>query len=42
MSELTYIEAVVILDVHNKTTQKTPQAVLENCKRRLKLYQSIP
>jgi len=35
-------DAVVILEVHNKTTQKTPQAVLENCKRRLKLYQSIP
>jgi len=34
-------DAVVILDVHNKTTQKTPQVVLETCKRRLKLYQSI-
>ncbi|MGD1032451.1 MAG: type II toxin-antitoxin system RelE/ParE family toxin [Opitutaceae bacterium] len=34
-------DAVAILDVHIKTTQKTPQAVLENCKRRLKLYQSI-
>ena len=34
-------DAVVILDVHNKTTQKTPQAILETCKRRLKLYQSI-
>ena len=35
-------DAVVILDVHNKTTQRTPQAMLETCKRRLKLYQSIP
>lgn len=35
-------DAVVILGLHNKTTQKTPQAVLENCKRRLRLYQSIP
>jgi phage-related protein len=34
-------DAVVILDVHNKTTQKTPQSVLEVCKRRLKLYQSV-
>ena len=34
-------EAVVILDVHNKTTRKTPQTVLENSKRRLRLYQSI-
>ncbi len=34
-------EAVVILEVHNKTTQKTPQTILENCKRRLNLYQSI-
>ena len=35
-------DAVVILDVHNKRTQKTPQSVLEVCKRRLKLYQSVP
>jgi len=35
------IDAVVILEVHNKTTQRTPQSVLENCKRRLRLYQSI-
>lgn len=34
-------DAVVIIDVHNKTTRKTPEAVLGNCKRRLKLYQSI-
>jgi phage-related protein len=35
-------DAVVILGVYNKTTQRTPQAILENCKRRLKFYQSIP
>ena len=35
-------DAVVLLEVHNKTTQKTPQTVLETCKRRLKIYQSIP
>ena len=34
-------DAVVILDVHNKTTQATPKAVLGTCRRRLKLYQSI-
>jgi phage-related protein len=34
-------DALGILEVHNKTTQKTPQAVLENCKRRLKIYESI-
>jgi phage-related protein len=35
-------DAVVLLEIHNKTTQKTPQIVLETCKRRLKKYQSIP
>jgi phage-related protein len=35
-------DALVILEVHNKTTQKTPHVVLGNCKRRLKIYQSIP
>ena len=35
-------DALVIPDVHSKTTQKTPQAVLDNCKRRLKIYESIP
>ncbi len=33
-------EAIVILDVQSKTTQKTPLSVLENCRRRLKRYQS--
>lgn len=31
-------DAIVILDVFEKKTQKTPQKVIENCKRRLKLY----
>lgn len=35
-------DAVVILEVFSKTTQKTPDDVLTNCRRRLKLYQSIP
>jgi phage-related protein len=34
-------DAVVILDVHNKTTRNTPDAVLANCERRLKLYLSV-
>jgi phage-related protein len=37
----TAADALVILEVHNKTTQKTPQAVLDNCKRRLRIYESI-
>ncbi len=35
-------EAVVILEIFSKTTEKTPRAVIENCQRRLKHYQSIP
>lgn len=35
-------DAIVILEVHHKTTPKTPPLVIENCQRRLKLYQSIP
>ncbi len=35
-------DALVILNVHKKTTQKTPQAVFDNWNRRLKLYESIP
>ena len=31
-------DAIVILDIFEKKTQKTPQMVIENCKRRLKLY----
>ena len=35
-------DAVVILDLHNKTTRETPEAVLDNCWRRLKSYLSVP
>jgi len=35
-------DEVVILEVHNKTTQKTPQPILVACRRRLKLYRSNP
>jgi phage-related protein len=33
-------DAIVILDIFEKKTQKTPQMVIENCKRRLKLYKA--
>jgi phage-related protein len=35
-------DALVILDVHNKTTRETPETVLENCRRRLKSFRSVP
>jgi phage-related protein len=31
-------DCIVILDIHHKTTQKTPQHVLDLCSRRLKRY----
>lgn len=34
-------DGIVILEVTDKTTQKTPVAVLKACKRRLKAYQSL-
>ncbi|MDP2883520.1 MAG: type II toxin-antitoxin system RelE/ParE family toxin [Ignavibacteria bacterium] len=33
-------DAIVILDVFEKKSQKTPKQVLENCKRRLQMYKS--
>lgn len=33
-------DAVVILDVLEKKTKKTPDAVIQNCRRRLKLYEA--
>lgn len=33
-------DAVVILEVFWKKTEKTPDAVLQNCRRRLKLYEA--
>ncbi len=35
------VDAIVILEVFNKTTNKTPLAVIENCKKRLKRYDEI-
>jgi phage-related protein len=34
-------DAIVILDVFAKTTQKTPNKVIDNCQRRLKLYDEL-
>lgn len=31
-------DAIVILDVFQKKSQKTPQDIIDNCKRRIKLY----
>ena len=31
-------DAIVILEVFEKKTQKTPPQVIENCKRRIRLY----
>jgi len=33
-------DAIVILEVFEKKSQKTPSEVLENCKRRIRLYES--
>jgi phage-related protein len=31
-------DAIVVLEVFEKKTQKTPREVIENCKRRIRLY----
>jgi phage-related protein len=31
-------DAIIIAEVFAKTTSKTPQSVIDNCKRRLRLY----
>ena len=31
-------DAIIIADVFQKTTEKTPKRVIENCQRRLRLY----
>jgi phage-related protein len=31
-------DAILILEVFNKTTRATPLSVIENCKKRLKMY----
>ena len=34
-------DAIIILEVFSKKTSQTPQRVIDACKRRLKLYDSI-
>lgn len=34
-------DAIVILEVFSKKTQKTPKAVIERCKNRLKQYDAL-
>jgi phage-related protein len=34
-------DAILILDVFPKTTQKTPQQVIKNCQRRISEYDSL-
>jgi phage-related protein len=34
-------DAVVILDIFAKTTPKTPKQIIDNCQKRLKLYDEI-
>lgn len=31
-------DALLVVDVHSKKTQKTPKSVLDNCRARLKIY----
>lgn len=33
-------DAIVILDVFEKKTSKTPRQIMENCQRRLRLYEA--
>jgi phage-related protein len=33
-------DAIVILEVFEKRTKQTPQVVIENCRRRLRLYEA--
>ena len=35
------IDAIAILEVFSKTTQKTPKLIIDTCKARLRRYQSI-
>ncbi len=32
-------DAIIVLDVFEKKTNQTPQQVIENCQRRIKLYE---
>jgi len=35
------VDAIVILEIFKKQTQRTPQEVIERCKRRIQMYDSI-
>jgi phage-related protein len=35
------VDAIILLDVFNKTTNKTPKFIIEKCKKRLKQYDLI-
>jgi len=35
-----YTDAILILEVFEKKTSKTPKSILEVCKQRIKLYQA--
>ena len=34
-------DAILILEVFNKTTRKTPKSVIDNCKRRIREYDKL-
>jgi phage-related protein len=34
-------DAIVIVDVFQKTTQQTPKRVIDDCRRRLRLYDAL-
>jgi len=34
------VDAIVILDIFEKKTQKTPKSVIDTCKARLKMYEN--
>lgn len=35
------VDAIVIVEVFGKTTRRTPQRIIEACKRRLRLYDEL-
>lgn len=35
------VDAIIILEVFNKTTNKTPKSVIETCKRRLRYCDAV-
>jgi phage-related protein len=35
------VDAIVILEIFEKKTQKTPKNIIDNCKRRIRQYESL-